>query len=101
MTTKIYTIDEIKLLLTEVLKNSKVKKATLFGSYAKGNPNKNSDIDLLIDSNNTIVGLEFYDLLYEIEEKLNKNVDLIEKKELIKNGKVEKEIKKTGVVVYG
>lgn len=53
---EVYTIDEIKKVLGKALKNTKVNKAILFGSYAKGNANNNSDIDLLVDSNNTIVG---------------------------------------------
>ena len=56
MTKEIYSIDKIRSILKKVLKNTKVDKAILFGSYAKGSANENSDIDLLIDSNNKIVG---------------------------------------------
>ena len=35
-----------------------------------------------------------------IKEKFDKDVDVIEKSEVNKNSKIEKEIKKTGVVVY-
>lgn len=97
---KIYTIDEIKKILNKVLKNTKVNKAILFGSYAKGNADNDSDIDLLVDSNNTIVGFEIFGLLQILNEALGKEIDLIEKKELISGGKIEKEIARTGVVVY-
>ena len=72
----------------------------MFGSYAKGLANENSDIDILIDSHNEIVGLEFYGIWEEISNYLRKNIDLIEKKELISAGRMEKEILKTGVVIY-
>jgi len=35
MTTEIYSIDDIKNILSEVLENTEVEKAILFGSYAK------------------------------------------------------------------
>lgn len=50
MTTKIYSINDIKEMLKEVLNNTEVEKAILFGSYAKKTPTKTSDIDILIDS---------------------------------------------------
>lgn len=100
MTTKIYSIDEIKQILYEILSNTEVEKAILFGSYAKEKPTSSSDIDILIDSNGKIKGLKFYAIMGQIKEKFNKDVDIIEKSEINKNSKIEKEIEKTGVVVY-
>lgn len=100
MVDTVYTTQELKEKIAFILKNTKVKKAILFGSYAKGKAKANSDIDLLIDSNNEIVGLEFYGIWEEISNYLKKNIDLIEKKELIPGGKIEEEILKTGVVIY-
>ena len=100
MTKDIYTIDDIRKILAKSLKYTKVKKAILFGSYANGSADKNSDIDLLVDSNGTIVGMEFFGILQTLVESFNKDIDLIEKKEIISGGKIEKEIQRTGVVVY-
>ena len=97
MSTDIYSISDIKQLLSEVLDNTEVEKAILFGSYAKNTPTKVSDIDILIDSNGKIKGLKFFAI---IEEKFNKDVDVIEKSEINKGSRIEKEIEKTGVVVY-
>ena len=90
MTTKIYSIDEIKQMLKDVLSNTDIEKVILFGSYAKNIPTENSDIDLLIDSNGKLKGLKFFFFFYIIKEKFDKDVDVIEKSE----------INKTGVVVY-
>ena len=49
MKNDIYTIADIRQILNKVLKNTKVKKAILFGSYAKNMPTKESDIDIMID----------------------------------------------------
>lgn len=100
MTTKIYSINDIKKLLNEILDNTDVEKAILFGSYAKDTPTKNSDIDIVIDSNGKIKGLKFYAIIDMIRERFDKDVDIIEKSEINKNSRIEKEINETGVVVY-
>lgn len=100
MTNTIYTLEDIKEKLNEVLKNTEVEKAILFGSYAKKQPTKYSDIDILIDSNGKIKGLKFFAIIDMIRETFDKEVDVIEKMEINKNSKIEKEIQKTGVVVY-
>jgi len=100
MTTKIYSIEDIKNMINEILANTEVEKAILFGSYAKNKPTKNSDIDILIDSKGKIKGLKFFAMVDKIREKLDKEVDVIEKIEIDKNSKIEKEIEKTGVVIY-
>ena len=100
MNDEIYTIEDIKEMLKEVLKDTEVEKAILFGSYAKNKPTKNSDIDILIDSKGKIKGLKFFAMVDKIREKLDKEVDVIEKLEIDKNSKIEKEIEKTGVVIY-
>ena len=100
MNTKIYTIDDIKKIIFEILKNTDVKKAILFGSYAKNTPTEKSDIDILIDSEGRVKGLKFFAIIDEIKEKFDKDVDVIEKCEINKNSKIEKEIEKTGVTIY-
>lgn len=100
MSEKVYTIEEIKEILKQILTNIPVETAILFGSYAKNNPTKTSDIDILIDSNGKIKGLKFYALIDVIKETFNKEVDVIEKSEIDQGSRIEKEIKRTGVVVY-
>lgn len=100
MTTKIYSIDEIKEMLKDILSNTDVEKVILFGSYSKNVATKNSDIDFLIDSKGKLKGLKFFAIIDMIKEKFDKDVDVIEISEINKNSKIEKEITKTGVVVY-
>lgn len=100
MTKKIYSINDIKKLLSEVFCDTEVEKAILFGSYAKNTPTMTSDIDILIDSNGKIKGLKFFAIIDMIREKFDKDVDVIEKSEIDKGSKIEKEIEKTGVIVY-
>ena len=100
MSEKIYTIDEIKKILNEVLQDKPVYKVILFGSYAKKQATKNSDVDLLIDTKSSLKGFALIKLICEIEEKLQKNIDGLEKYEIEENSLIDREIKDTGVVVY-
>ncbi len=67
---------KIQELIIPVLKKYGVKKASLFGSYISGGFNEDSDLDILIEPPNNM-GLEFLDLKHELEDMLNKKVDLI------------------------
>lgn len=100
MTEKIYTIDEIKKILKEFLKDKPVYQVILFGSYAKQKATKESDVDLIIDTNAELKGFALLKLICQIEEKLKKNIDGFEKYEIIEDSAIDKEIKETGVVVY-
>lgn len=100
MSNKIYTIDEIKAILATTLANTVVQQVILFGSYAKQNADKKSDLDLIIDTKGTLLGFSLFELIEKIEKAFKKNVDAFEKIEIIENSKIDMEIKQTGVVVY-
>ena len=100
MSEKVYTIEEIKVILQKILKDYAVKKAILFGSYAKNTPTPKSDIDLVIDSEGKLLNIYFYGLLEELVQKLEKNIDLFEISEIQKDSKIYKNIEQEGVVVY-
>ena len=97
MTKKIYSIDEIKQKVTPILKKAQVKRAILFGSYAKGTADERSDIDIYIDSGGYLDGLNFFGVYGRVEERLKKRVDLIEASDVITDSKVYNEIFSTGV----
>ncbi len=86
----------VKKYTEEISKHYNIKEVYIFGSYAKNNPTKNSDIDILIDSKGKIRGLKFFAMVDKIREKLDKEVDVIEKLEIDKNSKIEK----IGIVIY-
>ena len=100
MNKKVYSIDDIKKMLNEILKDTEVNKAILFGSYAKNNPKATSDVDILIDSDGKLRGLKFFALIDLIKETLNKDVDVIEKSEIDEGSKIDEEIRNIGVIVY-
>ena len=100
MSDQIYSIDDIKSIMNRIMKKVPVKRVTLFGSYANKTANKKSDLDLVIDSNGQIMGFALFSLIDEIENSFQKQVDAFEKCEIIENSKIDKEIKKNGVIVY-
>ena len=73
-------IFQIKKALGEIIKSmndNKVKKAYLFGSFARGDETKSSDIDIRIVEDE---GLSLIDLSYinfELKNKLNREVDIV------------------------
>lgn len=100
MSEKVYTIEEIKMAIQEILKKADVKKAILFGSYAKNTPTPKSDIDLVVDSDGKLLNIFFYGLLEELVQKLQKNVDLFEITEIQENSRIYNDIKKEGIIIY-
>ena len=94
----IYSIDDIKTVLHPIFVKHNVKKAVLFGSYVKGLANKNSDVDLLLDSG--LRGLKFVGLIEDVREALDKEVDIFDETHIIPNSKISSEISKDGVVIY-
>ena len=100
MSSQIYSIEEISTMIKEILKSFSIKKAILFGSYAKNTPTSTSDIDIVIDSDGKLLNIYFYGLLEELVEKLQKNIDLFEISEIQKDSPIYNEIKKEGIVIY-
>jgi uncharacterized protein len=69
---------EIKTKIIPILKQSGVKRAGIFGSYARGEQTKNSDIDILIEVKGRKFSLfDLSGLELELERKLRKKVDLL------------------------
>ena len=99
MTNQIYSPQQIQALLIQIFQEYNVRKAVLFGSYAKGIAQDKSDIDLLVDSG--LKGMAFFGLLEDVVTALGKDVDLLDTSQIIPNSEVENEIAKTGVVIYG
>jgi uncharacterized protein len=71
-------IEEIKKKIIPLLKEYRVTKAGIFGSYARGEQKKNSDIDILIKIHNDAGLLTLIGLKLELQKAIKKKVDLVE-----------------------
>ena len=71
----------------------------MFGSYAKGVANDNSDVDLFVDSD--LRGLKFVGLMESVRRALHdKEVDIINAAHIDNGSKLLNEINQTGKVIY-
>jgi predicted nucleotidyltransferase len=93
-----YTVDEIREILEPVFRKNGVKRAVLFGSYSHGKASVRSDIDILVDSQ--LRGLAFFGLLEDVVNALQKEVDLIDIRQIVENSRIQVDIDKNGVVIY-
>lgn len=96
---KLYTVPELKELLTPVFEKNGVRQAVLFGSYAKGTATKRSDVDLLVDSG--LRGLAFFGLLEDVASLLEAPVDLLDVTQITSGSSIDLEIRESGVRIYG
>jgi len=77
---KVKTLEEIKKIIQqhrgELEEKYKVKKIAIFGSYARGEQEKKSDVDILVEFTEP-VGFLFFHLADYLEELLGVKVDLV------------------------
>jgi len=74
-------IDRIK----KFFKNKPVLKAYLFGSYSRGEADENSDIDILVELDySKQIGLEFVQMQLDLQDLLQRKVDLLSAKAVSK-----------------
>ena len=76
---KIYTIDEIKDKALPIFMKYNVSEITLFGSYARGEANSNSDIDFLVVYPKNFTLLKLASLEEELEQEFGKEIDIVSK----------------------
>ncbi|MCL6612313.1 MAG: nucleotidyltransferase domain-containing protein [Peptococcaceae bacterium] len=75
-------VETIKTIAVPILKKHGITRAAVFGSYARGEQKKRSDIDLLIGypSGSKITLFTLVELGDELKKALNKKVDLVTEK---------------------
>lgn len=74
--------EKIGVNKAEIEKKFKVKEIGIFGSYVRGEQNRNSDVDILVDFQEPIGLFRFMDLEEYLENLLKTRVDLVSRKAL-------------------
>ena len=77
MKEKIYTVDEIRAIAVPIARKHGVASLYLFGSYARGEANVDSDIDFLMDGGEISSLYRLSAFRLELEDALGKPVDLL------------------------
>jgi predicted nucleotidyltransferase len=85
--------------LKKYFNNKPVVRAFIFGSYARGEADTTSDLDILVELDYTQrIGLEFIKMKYDIEDFLHSPVDLVSEKSL--SSYIKPSVDKEKVLIY-
>jgi predicted nucleotidyltransferase len=72
-------MEELRHNLPELEKRYNVKKLGIFGSYLRGEQQKGSDLDLLVEFNDPPSLLKYIEMEYYLSDRLGIKVDLVMK----------------------
>ncbi|MDR2977531.1 MAG: nucleotidyltransferase family protein [Streptococcaceae bacterium] len=80
----ILTINEIKEKVAPIAEKYSIREVVLFGSYARGEQDEASDVDLMVDLEGTPIQslMDLVGLQYELEDALGLPVDLLTKEQV-------------------
>lgn len=70
-------IEQVKRQIITILRHHQIKRASLFGSLAKGELRDDSDIDILIEFEGRKSLFDLVDVKQDLEETLQRKVDVL------------------------
>lgn len=85
MNDNVFTIENIISLVKPIAEKYQVKEIYLFGSYARGEANADSDVDFLVYGGEKFRLTMIFALAEELREILKKDVDVFEIHEINEN----------------
>lgn len=94
----IYTIDQIRKIVTPIAASYGIQSLSLFGSYARGDASDLSDVDLLLDYGSIKSGFIIGGLYSDLKNGLKKDLDLVSTRGV--NQDFLNMIMKDGVLLY-
>lgn len=92
----IYDVMDIIVIIRPILKDFGVNKVYLYGSYAKGNPNRDSDINIYCDKPERPTR----EFVTKLEKELKKKVNVVTTSSKISDD-LKQEIDDTKILIYG
>jgi predicted nucleotidyltransferase len=96
---KPYTVTEIKDKISKTAQQYGIQKAYLFGSYARGEAELKSDIDICIEKGKIRTLFELSGFCQDLEETLGNKVDVVTTIGLSDSFK--ERIKEDMILIYG
>lgn len=94
----IFSIPELKNILTPIFIKYDIVRASVFGSYARGEAAPGSDINLLIYITEDFELEDYIGFKSEVENTVGKDIDILEYRCI--NHKMEKDILREAVLLY-
>ena len=101
MSPEVYTIDDLKALLTPAFEAYPVLRGYIFGSYSRGEADEKSDIDIFVEPSE---GFRSYDVCGILSRAMNlsgKGVDCYSSMDFDESSQTYKTIIKDRVLIYG
>lgn len=77
METKTYTIDELKKIIAPIAKKYQIAQVYLFGSFARGDYDEQSDIDIRIEKGKLKGMFALCGFYTEVSDALKRKVDVL------------------------
>lgn len=75
----VYTLEQLRSLVAPVAEKYRLKAVYVFGSYARGEATEESDVDILVDREGSLVHSLFQmgGLYGDLEDAVKKKIDLV------------------------
>lgn len=99
MENRIYSRQELEAMVRPLMEKYRVAEAKLFGSYARGEANENSDIDLLLIGKPDFRPADVFAFAEDLHECSGKAVDVYELREISTGSALLRNILREGVAV--
>ena len=96
---KMLTIEEIRKKFNPIAEKYKTENISLFGSYARGDFDKKSDLDFLVVGGKNFKLTMIFSLAEELREIFNKKVDVFEINEINTDSDFYKKIMQEKVLI--
>ncbi|MBO6120152.1 MAG: nucleotidyltransferase domain-containing protein [Lachnospiraceae bacterium] len=93
-----YTIEEIKKKATPIAEEYGIKTLKLFGSYAKGLNNENSDIDFIVNKGKMETLFQYISFVNRLEKEFGCHIDVVSTE--IEDKNFINSINKESIVLY-
>ena len=99
MDNRIFTLENITAMVKPLAEKYHVKEIYLFGSYARGEADENSDLDFLVFGGDDFKLTNIFALGEDLREVLQKKVDIFEIHEVNQDSEFYRTIMKEKVLV--
>lgn len=78
----VYTLEQLRDMIVPLVKRYGMRQASVFGSYARGEADADSDIDVLLDGGEAFRPINVFAVAEDLHEMSGKRVDVYELREL-------------------
>ena len=99
----LYTIDEVKKIVSPIARRYDVRRLWLFGSYARGEATLDSDLDFRVEPGEPCDFMKYFGFISALEDAFDVKIDVISADPIIDNyldKKFLKQISHDEVLIY-